>query len=505
MFTRIFSMFMAVILLVTGSLAAISFVTLRNQQISARLDGLKTEAREVAWLASRSSLDSFSILTGTSAWNTYLNEKAAEIYDGYGAYILVVDRWGHVMDNMRTAFAEDPDFIRSLDTAEINDALMRVLGGEEIAVRLDQGSDPTFTVGVPYAQGRNVLGAVFIRTKAQTVESGYERLLGQVLAVALAALLLAAAGVWFYVRSVMKPLGQMTAAAGRMADGDFSVRADTTGNVRELQDLGAAFNTMADRLDETEQSRRDFVANVSHELRSPITSIRGFAEGMRDGVIPPEQHTKYLGVVADETARLSRLIGDLLSLSRLERSDAAPELTTFDICEMLRRAVIRRIGDLDAHRLEPVPVFESEHLFVRADSGRIEQVIVNLLDNAVKFTPDGGRIELRVRTEGGKRLITVADNGIGIAPEDRQKVFDRFFTEDRAHTSGHGTGLGLSICRRILQMHGETIRLDDVPEGASFTFTLPAADPPAPAAEQQSAETESGKTANADTEEDAHA
>lgn len=116
--------------------------------------------------------------------------------------------------------------------------------------------------------------------------------------------------------------------------------------------------------------------------------------------------------------------------------------------------------------------FEADSMMVRADSDRIEQVVVNLLDNAIKFTPDGGRIVLKSRMERGLCLITVADNGTGILPEDRPRVFDRFFTADRAHTAGKGTGLGLSICQRILQMHGQQIRLEDTTIGAAFTFTL---------------------------------
>ena len=473
MFARVYAMMMAVILLVVGVLTGISWVTLRDQQISARLDELKKEGREVAYLASRTASDLSAFWSiGSSDSLTLLNWKADSIYDEFGAYILVVDRRGNVLDNMQTAWAEDPSFVESLDTKEISDGLRRVLGGEEIAIRTDQNGEPAFTVGVPYIRNETVTGAVFIRTKAQTVEAGADQLLRQVLLVALAALLIAAVCVWFYVRSVVKPLKQMTAAAGRMAEDDFSARAEESRGMPELRELGHAFNKMADQLSETERSRREFVANVSHELRSPITSISGFVEGIRDGTIPPEEQPKYLAIVSDETKRLGKLIGDLLALSRLERDDAQLHLTVFDICELLRRAVIRRMNDLDSRRLEVDCDFEEEHMAVQADSDRIEQVAVNLLDNAIKFTPDGGRITLRVKTDGDLRLVTVADNGPGVLPENRSRIFDRFFTEDTAHTAGKGTGLGLSICMRIMQMHGQSLKLDDTAEGASFTFTL---------------------------------
>jgi len=214
------------------------------------------------------------------------------------------------------------------------------------------------------------------------------------------------------------------------------------------------------------------VANVSHELRSPITSISGFVEGMEDGTIPPEEHPKYLALVGDETRRLSKLIGDLLALSRLERDDVTLEKTDFDMNEMLRRAIIRRVNDLESKNMELDCDFQQEPCMVRADSDRIEQVVVNLLDNAIKFTPNGGKITLKTAVNKSLCTVTVADNGVGITPEDRPKVFDRFFTADRAHTSGKGTGLGLSICQRIMEMHGQTIRLEDTAEGTAFAFTL---------------------------------
>ena len=185
---------------------------------------------------------------------------------------------------------------------------------------------------------------------------------------------------------------------------------------------------------------------------------------MADGVIPPEEHPKYLRLVADESNRLSGLVDDLLALSRLERDDAKPDYSVFDINEMLRRAIIRRMEDLEKKNIDIACDPEQDPCPVRADSDRIEQVVINLLD----------KITLSSRVRNGKAEITVQDNGPGIAPEDRDKVFDRFFTADRAHTSGKGTGLGLSICKRIMEMHGQTIRLLDTDEGAAFRFTLEA-------------------------------
>lgn len=473
MFSRIMGMVMAVILLVTIGISGMSYLTLRNQQISARLDALMQEAREIAYLAARNSASSVGILFGQNdSTMNYIRWKSEKVYQDYGAYILVVDRRGRVMDNMRTAYAEDPDFVASLDGQELSVALSMVLSGQEVALRLPIGGDPAFMVGVPFVQNDIVLGAVLIQTGAQIIEGSIMAMIPQTVMVATTAITLAAALVFFYVRSVMRPLGDVTRAARAMADGNFNVRVSTETGSPEITELSTAFNSMAGKLSEVESSRREFVANVSHELRSPITSISGFVEGMEDGTIPAEEHPKYLALVGDETRRLSKLIGDLLALSRLERDDAALEISEFDINEMLRRSIIRRVNDLESKQMEVECDFQQEPCMVRADSDRIEQVVVNLLDNAIKFTPQGGRITLTTQADKDHCTVTVADNGVGIAPEDREKVFDRFFTADRAHTAGKGTGLGLSICQRIMEMHGQSLKLKDTQEGTAFAFTL---------------------------------
>ncbi len=466
-------MVVAVIVVVTIGLSGISYFTLRNQRISARLDSLMRDAREISYLAAQNSTSSVGLLLGQNdSTMNYIRWKSEKVYQDYGGYILVVDRRGRVMDNMRTAYAEDPDFVASLDGEELSMALSMVLAGQEVAMRLRIGGDPAFMVGVPFVQDDSVLGAVLIQTNAQLIEGSITTMIPQTIMVATTAMTIAAALVFFYVRSVLKPLGDVTRAARSMAEGNFGVRVSTETGSPEITELSTAFNSMAGKLSQVESSRREFVANVSHELRSPITSISGFVEGMEDGTIPKEEHPRYLALVGDETRRLSKLIGDLLALSRLEREDAALEYTAFDINEMLRRAIIRRVNDLESKQMEVECEFQSEPCTVWADSDRIEQVVVNLLDNAIKFTPRGGKITLTTRADKELCTVTVADNGVGIAPEDREKVFDRFFTADRAHTAGKGTGLGLSICQRIMEMHGQTLKLMDTHEGTAFAFTL---------------------------------
>ena len=477
MFARIMAVVMAAILITAVCLSGIWWITLRNQQIDARLDYLISEAEDIAYLASDLSGSSMSNFWGSTA-REHLNAKAEKVNREFGAYIAVVDRWGNVMDNIQTAYSEDPDFVNSLSGEEITEALRKVLQGESIRIRSSVGQAPTFTVGVPFTQNGYVRGAVFIQTRAQEIESGLDQILLKIILLTLGVLILSGIAVFLFVRSALRPLRKMTAAAGNIAEGDFTVRVDEKHGGRELKEVSRAFNTMTQKLEGVEEGRREFVSNVSHELRSPITSIRGFAEGMADGVIPEEEHPKYLRLVADESKRLSGLVNDLLALSRLERDDAKPEMSVFDINEMLRRAIIRRMADVEEKKIDISCEPETDPCYVRADRDRIEQVVINLLDNAIKFTGEEGKITLSSRVRGDKAEITVRDNGIGVAEEDREKIFDRFFTADRAHTSGKGTGLGLSICRRIMEMHGQSLRLLDTDTGAAFRFTLEHADAP---------------------------
>ena len=475
MFARIMAVVMAAILLTTVCLSAVWWLTLRNQQIDARLDHLSSEAEGIAYLAGNLSGESLmdTMWDRDSETRTYLNRTAEKVSQEFNALIIVMDRnQNGMIYNAVSSGQEDPAFIDSLNSDDINAAMDRILNGDMIRMRSESGEAPMFTVGVPFTWGGKVNGAVFIRTRAQKIESGLGEILWRIVALTVVVMVLTGIVVFLFVRRRLKPLKQLETAAATIAEGDFSVQVDEKKGDRELRELSGAFNTMTHKLQGVEAGRREFVANVSHELRSPITSIKGFAEGMADGVIPAEEQPKYLRLVADESKRLSGLIDDLLALSRLERDDAKPEMTTFDINEMLRRAVIRRMNDLEAKEIDISCEFETDPCPVNADSDRIEQVVINLLDNAIKFTPEGGKIVLESATADGIVRVTVRDSGSGVAPEDREKIFDRFFTADRAHTAGKGTGLGLSICKRIMDMHGQSIRLLDTDEGAAFQFTL---------------------------------
>ncbi|MBQ6121608.1 MAG: GHKL domain-containing protein, partial [Clostridia bacterium] len=227
-----------------------------------------------------------------------------------------------------------------------------------------------------------------------------------------------------------------------------------------------------------------FVANVSHELRSPMTCMRGYVQAMLDGIIAPEDMPRYLQIVLDETDRLTELVRDLLDLSRLESGKFPLTLAPFDGNELMRRNLINFEPRISEKGIEVQVELAEGQLYVMADANRINQVVSNIIDNAIKFMDgEDSRLRLRTRPEGKNVRFTIANNGPKIAEADLPYIFDRFYKADKAHTSGGGTGLGLSICQRIMQQHDSkiTVRSDD--NETAFEFLLPATEAPKKALE----------------------
>ncbi len=235
-----------------------------------------------------------------------------------------------------------------------------------------------------------------------------------------------------------------------------------------------AFNQMALALQDIEEMRRVFIANVSHELRTPMTSIRGFVEGILDGTIPQEKHNQYLNIVKDETYRLNRLVNDLLDLAKIEAGEVELDITTLNINEMVRKCVIKLEALLIEKDLSVDADFEEEELLAKGDSDAIERVLYNLMHNAIKFTPPGGKIGVITRKLKDRIEVTVRDNGIGIDPNELDHVWDRFYKSDKSRGRDKtGTGLGLAIVRNIINEHKQSISVRSEPGlGTAFTFTL---------------------------------
>ncbi len=278
----------------------------------------------------------------------------------------------------------------------------------------------------------------------------------------------------FMARGMTKPLRDMAAAARRMETGDYSVRVHTRSR-DEVGQLAEAFNKMSAELQQLEQLRRDLVANVSHELKTPIAALRAHLENLLDGIERPEPET--LQIMLAQSERLGRLVEQLLELSRLESGELPLEREPVPL-EPLVSQVLSEIDVARSGRGVTIASDLPEDLPpVLADRERIHQVLFNLLDNAVRFTPAGGRVEVSASSDNGNCEIRVKDTGVGIAPEHMPRLFERFYRVDPARSQKDGgTGIGLAIARSVVEAHGGHIRAESqVGRGTVFTFDLPVA------------------------------
>ncbi len=279
---------------------------------------------------------------------------------------------------------------------------------------------------------------------------------------------------------ITRPLKALNSASKAIADGHFERRVEVT-EQNELGELADSFNKMANSLENLEDMRRSFIANVSHDLRTPMTTITGFVGGILDGTIPPEKHPQYLNIVLDETKRLSRLVTDLLDLSKMEQGSFHLELRELDINELIRLCVIKQEKRITEKNIQLTISFESGGQRVMADKDSILRVLTNLLDNAIKFTNEGGFIDIRTgMTDKNKVFISIQNSGIGIDKDDLPHVFDRFYKTDKSRSlDKNGTGLGLYIVKNIIKSYGETIWAESEPEVFTrFNFTLTPAETP---------------------------
>ena len=286
--------------------------------------------------------------------------------------------------------------------------------------------------------------------------------------------ILAFISIYYLTKSMVKPLQQMSNATKQFAAGDFSYRIKVRGN-DELADLATAFNDMAEALDVLETSRRSFVSNVSHELKTPMTSIAGFIDGILDGTVPEEKRRYYLVIVSAEVRRLSRLVVSMLNMSKIESGDIEMKPSEYDLSDQMIHILLNFEQNITEKNIAIRGLDNLPHTQVVADSDMIYQAIYNLFDNAVKFTNENGYIEISMRDWGTSVEVTIKNSGNGIKEEEIAHLFERFYKVDKSRSlDSKGAGLGLYIVKLMIEMHGGRVSADsDGVKTATFTFTLP--------------------------------
>lgn len=321
----------------------------------------------------------------------------------------------------------------------------------------------------------DVNGAALISTSTTTLNKSLSNVYQIIWFSAVMAVIASCIVIYYFSQKIIvNPLSEMSQVARKIAQGDVDKRVEIHSQ-DEMEEFADAFNTMADSLQTVEQNRREFISNVSHELRSPMTSIKGFIGGILDDVIPEEKYKYYLKLAYEEIQRLTRLINDLLDLSAVESGTFKLNLEPIDINEVIRISILRNEGRIKDKNLNVQVFLEGSDLIVLADDDKITQVVMNLLDNAIKYGDADGEIKISSSTKGKKAYITIYDKGPKIDETDIRHIWDRFYKVDKSRTQKVSTGLGLSIVKKIINLQDEEIWVENKEEGVEFGFTLPIA------------------------------
>ncbi|MBQ2841813.1 MAG: HAMP domain-containing histidine kinase [Clostridia bacterium] len=343
-------------------------------------------------------------------------------------------------------------------------------------------SDIHFIVGAPVVVNGKTVAVVFL---TQPIVDGLAPYIFAIFRMFFFAVLFAMALTFVLVYLVSyrltRPLREMSAAAKQYATGDFSKRISIKhSKIRifgqdETDELIQAFNSMAQALATLEMSRRSFVANVSHELKTPMTTIGGFIDGILDGTIEKDKEIQYLKIVSDEVKRLSRLVTGMLNMSKFEAGELDLKPVKFDISEMIFRTLLGFEQMIEKKHIEIRGLDTMNINILVADKDMINQVVYNLVDNAVKFTPEGGYIDVSSKADSEKVIVKIRNSGKGIPSEEIDKIFERFYKIDKSRSFDvKGAGMGLYLCKMIVELHGgQIIARSEIGEYTEFIFQLP--------------------------------
>ena len=337
----------------------------------------------------------------------------------------------------------------------------------------DSFDEEVLSVFAPITADYKVKGYVVIHSSIADIEKQSDDYLRVCYLLLIILFALSLIILFFFTEMVYVPLRKVTYATEQYASGnlhyEFSIDSDD-----EMGYLAATLSYMASEIARSEDNQKKFIANVSHDFRSPLTSIRGYLEAMIDGTIPPEMMDKYLGIVLSETERLTKLTNGLLSLNNLNMKGMVLDITDFDINKVIRNTVATFEGTCTAKAIQVDLVLTGDVLPVHADETKIQQVIYNLLDNAIKFSHHNSTIRIETTEKHSKVFVSVKDQGIGIPKDDQKLVFDRFYKSDLSRgRDKKGTGLGLSITKEIIMAHNEHINVISTEGvGSEFIFSL---------------------------------
>ena len=461
----------AIILLLALLLVGTVFQFLARDYLDDQaMEGLKTDCQTISSLASayymQNSISGQDFLVTLSV-SSRVSDADVVICDLNGQLVLCSD--APLGCEHRGLVIQNQDFLQQVLETGIGTGTGRMQGLYE---------DSRYLVCMPIEDilGRDV-GFVLVSTPMARTRTVVKQMLDIYLSVSILVVLAAGLMMTLFARRQANPLRDLARTASAFGHGQLDARVKIDPSTpEEVQELALAFNNMASSLQKSEYQRQEFVANVSHELKTPMTTISGMVDGILDGTIPTEKHQHYMQIVSEETKRLSRLVRSMLDISRLQDQGGIPEEQKhrFDMVECCGQVLItfeQKINEKDLDVQVDMPEYP---VYTFANQDYITQVVYNLLDNAVKFCPAGGKLGLNIQLGTNKAYIAISNEGQTIPAQELPLVFDRFHKLDKSRTQNRdGWGLGLYIVKTIVCSHGEDISVSSMDGTTTFTFTLP--------------------------------
>lgn len=454
----------------------LGFILVSTVTAQAQLRYLEKQAasdlyREATFVANNYAMEYYKDTTTLDDLQNQL--KALDTY--LSAQIWIIDKNGEILVNSRKPVdMENPEIIDHFNATDFGSNYY------QIGQFYNYFQQDYLSVFSPITINYKVKGYIVIHKPLTEISSLNNRLLN--LSYLTLGLLCACALllIFLLVIFVIRPIHKIAASAANYADGDFSKKIDVHTN-DEIGYLAGSIEYMANEMNTLEEDQRKFVSNVSHDFRSPLTSIKGYVEAMLDGTIPAEMQDKYLNIILFETERLNKLTNSILELNKYgSHSKTILDTSNFDINHVIKMTVLTFEGRCKEKHLSFELILTGQTLFVRADMSKIEQVIYNLIDNAIKFSHNDSSITIETTEKNGKVFVSVKDTGIGIPKDSLNKIWERFYKTDLSRGKDKkGTGLGLAIVKEIIQAHGENINVISTEGvGTEFIFTLPLAKSP---------------------------
>ncbi len=468
LFSKIFLVQIVVALTVIAIIIPTTFVLVGDYFVSTQKDDVLQDAIHVSELSERVS----DISASDKSWEMF---KLGIEFVADDSIITILNSEGHTIASSKNSaginlYKIDDDFVKEVKNGK---RVVKLYNrGDIFPAQTIVAISPIMKMSKTNAT-RSYIGAVVaMRTIPQISYIRY-RIFGIILFAQSVAWLLAFIISFFLTRHITKPFKQMHRALKSISSGNFKERIKITSK-DEIGYLAESINSMSESLDELESMRTSFISDVSHELRTPMTIITGFVEGILDGTIPEDEHKKYLGIVLSETKRLNRLVHDLLESSRLEQGKVNLNKTNVDLNRLVTESVISYEQRLTEKKINVELNLEDGGLMALADRDSIKRVLLNLIDNAIKFTPEGGSIILKTQYEDKKAVTSIENIGAGIPKEDLKHIWERFYKSDKSRSMDKmGVGLGLHIVKKIISNHGGKIYAESE-EGkfARFVFML---------------------------------